>query len=63
MAPVWPHHHGEERCADRRGQEWAADALGSAIINLNALEAKLPEVLEAIAAEKAAVMENITVAG
>lgn len=44
-------------------KEWAADTLGSAIINLNALEAKLPAVLDAIAAEKAAVMENITVAG
>ena len=44
-------------------KEWAADTLGSAIINLNALEAKLPEVLDAIAAEKATVMENITVAG
>ena len=44
-------------------KEWAADTLGSAIINLNALEAKLPEVLDAIAAEKATVMANITVAG
>lgn len=44
-------------------KEWAADKLGSAIINLNALEAKLPAVLEAIAAEKATVMENISVAG
>lgn len=44
-------------------KEWTADTLGSAIINLNALEAKLPEVLDAIAAQKATVMENITVAG
>lgn len=44
-------------------KEWAADTLGSAIINLNALEAKLPEVLTAIADQKATVMANITVAG
>ena len=44
-------------------KEWVADKLGGAIINLNALEAKLPTVLEAIAAEKATVMGNITVAG
>lgn len=44
-------------------KEWVADTLGGAIINLNALEAKLPEVLAAIADEKAVVMANITVAG
>lgn len=44
-------------------KEWVADKLGGAIINLNALEAKLPAVLEAIAAEKATVMENIEIAG
>ena len=46
-----------------KAKDWAADTLGSAIINLNALEAKLPEVLDAIAAQKATVMKNITVAG
>ena len=44
-------------------KEWVADTLGGALVNLNALEAKLPEVLDAIAAQKATVMENITVAG
>ena len=44
-------------------KEWVADTLGGALVNLNALEAKLPEVLDAIAAEKATVMANITVAG
>ena len=40
-----------------------AGTLGAAITNLKALEDKLPAVLAAIAAEKAAVMESITVAG
>lgn len=44
-------------------KEWVADKLGAAITNLNALEAKLPDVLSGIAAQRAAVMENITVAG
>ena len=44
-------------------KEWVADTLGGALVNLNALEAKLPEVLDAIAAQKATVMENISVAG
>ena len=39
-----------------------SDHLGGAIINLNQLEAKLPAVLDAIAAQKAEVMSNITVA-
>lgn len=42
--------------------ERVADAIGSAITNLNALEKTLPEVLEQIANEKAAVMDTITVA-
>lgn len=46
-----------------KAREWVADELGSAIINLNALEAKLPEVLGAIGVERATVMENIEVAG
>ena len=36
--------------------------IGSAIIKLSDLEETLPEVLEQIAGEKAAVMETITVA-
>lgn len=43
-------------------KDWIADRLGAAIINLNKLEAKLPAVLEEIAAEKSAVMGNITIA-
>lgn len=43
-------------------KEWVADRLGSAIINLNKLEESLPAVLDEIAAEKAKVMDNITVA-
>ena len=43
-------------------KDWLADHLGGAIINLNQLEAKLPAVLDAIAAQKAEVMSNITVA-
>lgn len=43
-------------------KEWVADRIGTAIINLNKLEEKLPAVLEEIAAEKAEVMSNITVA-
>ena len=43
-------------------KDWVADRLGAAIINLNKLEEKLPTVLEEIAAEKATVMSNITVA-
>lgn len=48
---------------DTNVKDWAADKLGAAIMALNALEAKLPEVLSTIAANKAAVMENISVAG
>lgn len=44
-------------------REWVADQIGGAIINLNKLEATLPAVLEEIAAEKADVLNNITVAG
>ena len=43
-------------------KEQVADVLGSAIINLSKLEETLPEALEQIADEKAAVMETITVA-
>jgi hypothetical protein len=44
-------------------KDWVADRLGSAIMNLNALEDKLPPVLHAIAADRATIMQNITVAG
>lgn len=40
---------------------FVTDKIGTAIINLNKLEATLPAVLEEIAAEKAAIKENITV--
>ena len=43
-------------------KDWVADRLGAAIINLNKLEQKLPAVLAEIAAEKAEVVSNITVA-
>lgn len=43
-------------------KDWAADKFGTAIERLNALEAKLPAVLEEIAAAKAKVCESITVA-
>ncbi len=43
-------------------KEFVADKLGSAIMNLNALEAKLPAVLREIADQKAEVLGNITVA-
>lgn len=43
-------------------KEHVADELGSAITNLKKLEATLPNVLEEIAAEKADIMSNITVA-
>lgn len=46
-----------------KAKDWVADRLGSAIMHLNALEAKLPEVLSSISAKRAAVMEGIEVAG
>lgn len=42
-------------------KEWAADKFGKAITRLNRLEATIPAVLDGIAADKAAVMANITV--
>lgn len=42
--------------------EWIVDNLGGALMKLNQLEATLPAVLEEIAAEKAAIIENIAVA-
>ena len=42
--------------------EHVADVLGAALISLGKLEAQLPAVLEEIAAEKADVLSNITVA-
>lgn len=43
-------------------KEYVADKFGEALIHLNTLEAKLPEVLSAIAEQKAGIMANITVA-
>lgn len=43
-------------------KEWVADRIGSAVMRLNELEAKLPAVLEELAGQKAAVLEAITVA-
>ena len=43
-------------------KEAIADTFGVAVLNLNKLEATLPAVLEEIEAEKAAILENITVA-
>ena len=43
-------------------KECVSDQLGSAILNLNKLEATIPGVLEEIAAEKAQILENISVA-
>lgn len=43
-------------------KEWVADRIGTAIISLNKLEEQLPAVLAEIAAEKAEVLGNITVA-
>ena len=43
-------------------KEYVADRLGTALIQLNKLEEKLPAVLAEIAEEKAAVLGNITVA-
>lgn len=43
-------------------KEFVADQIGSAVINLHKLEETLPAVLEEITAEKAAVMESISVA-
>ena len=43
-------------------KEVVADQIGAAIINLSKLEETLPAVLEEIAAEKAVVMDSISVA-
>ena len=43
-------------------KDFVADRIGSAIINLNKLEESLPCVVEEINAEKAAVIESITIA-
>ena len=43
-------------------KEAVADEIGVAILNLNKIEAAIPGVLREIEAEKASVMENITVA-
>ena len=43
-------------------KEYIADALGGALLNLAKLEEALPNVIDQINAEKAAVLANITVA-
>lgn len=43
-------------------EDFVADELGAAIINLNKLEEKLPDVIAEIDAEKATIMSNISVA-
>lgn len=43
-------------------KEFVADKIGGALINLNKIEENLPAVIEEIDAEKAAVLESITVA-
>jgi len=43
-------------------KEWVADRIGTAVMYLNRLEDTLPAVLDEIAAEKATIMSNITVA-
>jgi hypothetical protein len=42
-------------------KEFLADKIGSAIINLNKLEEKLPSVLSEVSAERAIVKGNITI--
>ena len=42
-------------------REAVAEKVGTAILNLNKLEATLPEVLDEISAEKAAILDNIQV--
>lgn len=44
-------------------KEYLADEYGAIITNLNKIEAAIPAVLEEIAAEKAAVMSNISIYG
>ena len=43
-------------------KKYVADTVGVAILNLNKVEAQFAEALAEVVAEKAAVMENITVA-
>ena len=43
-------------------KEFVAEELGAALINLSKLEEKLPAVIEEINAEKASVLESITIA-
>ena len=43
-------------------EEFVADELGAAIVNLGKLEEKLPGVIDEIKAERQAIMSNITVA-
>lgn len=43
-------------------KEYVADKYGAALMNLAALEQSIPATVAAIAAEKAAIMENISIA-
>ena len=43
-------------------KEYIADKIGVAVVNLNKIEAQIPEALEAVEEEREAVLENITVA-
>lgn len=49
-------------CPQGDVKNFVAESIGGALINLNKLEATLPEVLNEIAAEKETIMENITIA-
>ena len=57
---IHPHH---EEVGAVVGIANPAGTPGAALMNLNALEGKLPEVLASISAQRATVMENISVAG
>ena len=52
-----------ESAKDTDVKEYLADEYGAIITNLNKIEAAIPAVLEEIAAEKAAVMSNISIYG
>lgn len=47
---------------EKNPAEYIADEIGGALAHLNALEAKLPKVVEEIKAERKAVMDSVSVA-
>lgn len=49
-------------CCEGDIKEYVADAIGAYVMDLNKLEATLPAVLAEISDEKAAIMENISIA-